>query len=142
VQTNQDKSAPFIDIWRVVENECGNYSLIVKAQELKKSPSYFEAIWDGRKTFDVRPDDREFQEGDMLILREWIPCEKCQGRGCEYDPEDRAVCSACAGLTTTKGYSGRVISSQVTFVLRGPLMGISNSFCVISLRTICRQTKP
>lgn len=38
---------------------------------LKIWPQYYEAIHDGRKTFEVRRDDRHFMEGDILELREY-----------------------------------------------------------------------
>ena len=39
--------------------------------ELKILPKYFEAVKDGRKTFEIRYNDRSFQVGDILILKEW-----------------------------------------------------------------------
>ena len=53
--------------------------------ELKCWPSYFDAILEGRKTFEVRKDDRPvlFRAGDVLVLREWIPGdERYTGREC------------------------------------------------------------
>ncbi|KIN37585.1 ASCH/PUA domain-containing protein [Bacillus subtilis] len=38
---------------------------------LKILPEYFEAVIDGRKTFEIRNDDRGFKEGDILCLNEW-----------------------------------------------------------------------
>ncbi|MCX2854258.1 MULTISPECIES: ASCH/PUA domain-containing protein [Bacillus] len=38
---------------------------------LKILPEYFEALKDGRKTFEIRHDDRGFKEGDTLSLNEW-----------------------------------------------------------------------
>ncbi len=40
---------------------------------LKTWPVFFNAIRDGRKTFEVRLDDRMFTVGDVLILRKWEP---------------------------------------------------------------------
>jgi hypothetical protein len=41
--------------------------------ELKTWPDFFQAIIDGRKNFEVRYDDRGFQAGDRVVLREWDP---------------------------------------------------------------------
>jgi hypothetical protein len=41
--------------------------------ELKILPAYFEAVIDGRKTFEIRKDDRGFQSGDTVTLREYDP---------------------------------------------------------------------
>lgn len=38
--------------------------------ELKIEESYFEAIADGRKNFEIRLNDRGFQAGDSVILQE------------------------------------------------------------------------
>lgn len=43
--------------------------------ELKVWPEYFDAIWDGRKTFEFRDDDRGFEVGDILDLRAWDPAK-------------------------------------------------------------------
>lgn len=39
--------------------------------ELKTSPANFDAVRKGRKTFELRRDDRDFQVRDWLLLREW-----------------------------------------------------------------------
>ena len=38
---------------------------------LKILPEYFELVKIGKKTFEVRKNDRGFKEGDCLLLREW-----------------------------------------------------------------------
>ena len=38
--------------------------------QLKCERQYFEAVADGRKTFEVRQNDRDYQEGDFLALNE------------------------------------------------------------------------
>ena len=65
----------------------------MKKHELKTWPVYFEALWDERKRFEIRKNDRDYREGDELLLR-------------EYDPERGE-------------YSGREIEAKVTYVLQG-----------------------
>jgi len=38
---------------------------------LKIAPAYFQAVRDGRKTFEIRKNDRHFEEGDGVTLREY-----------------------------------------------------------------------
>jgi ASC-1-like (ASCH) protein len=40
---------------------------------LKIEIDYFEEIQSGKKTFEVRRHDRPFEEGDTIILQEWVP---------------------------------------------------------------------
>jgi len=41
--------------------------------ELKIWPQYYCRVVDGSKTFEVRKNDRGFQPGDEVTLREWNP---------------------------------------------------------------------
>lgn len=59
--------------------------------EKKAWPDMFEAVLIGKKRFDVRLSDTSYQEGDVLILREWDP--------------------------NVKEYTGRILKKKVTFVL-------------------------
>ena len=59
--------------------------------KLKTVNPYFQDIWDAKKLFEVRKNDRDFKVGDKLIL-------------CEYDQE----------LDT---YSYRNIITTITYIL-------------------------
>jgi hypothetical protein len=78
--------------------------------ELKTWPGYFERIEDGTKTFEIRRNDRGFQTGDVLQLR-------------EYDPtgdHDECADDHCS----TKRYTGREAFRKVGFVAAGTLFGL------------------
>ena len=55
---------------------------------LKTRPEYFQAVIDGRKPFEVRKNDRNFKEGDRVILEEFAGkhfVDECPFLGnCEY----------------------------------------------------------
>ena len=46
---------------------------------LKTWPDYFDAVEDGRKTFEIRKNDRNFQVGDTLVLEEFVPIARDRG---------------------------------------------------------------
>jgi len=47
--------------------------------DLKTWPEYFQPIAEGRKTFEIRYNDRDFQVGDTLHLREWSAAKGYSG---------------------------------------------------------------
>lgn len=59
--------------------------------ELKTLPEYFNAVLSGKKTFEVRKNDRPFTSGDLLAMN-------------EYDAE-------------TKGYTGRSCLVYIDYIL-------------------------
>lgn len=66
--------------------------------ELKTWPRHFQAIYDGRKTFEFRRNDRDFKVDDILILKEWEP-------------------SLMYGVTGQGKYTGRECYFLVTYIL-------------------------
>jgi hypothetical protein len=50
--------------------------------ELKTWPEFYEEVERGRKTFEIRLNDREFGIGDVLWLREFTPGVGLSGRDC------------------------------------------------------------
>lgn len=43
----------------------------MKVHKVKIRPEYYEPVISGKKTFEVRYNDRDYQVGDALLLREW-----------------------------------------------------------------------
>jgi len=78
--------------------------------ELKIWPEYFEAIWEYKKTFELRVNDRNYQVGDLLHLREW-------------DPE-------------VKMYTGREVMRRNTYQIAVP----RTEFVVMSLGSVGLET--
>jgi ParB family chromosome partitioning protein len=79
----------------------------MKTHHLKTWPEYFEAIWRGDKTFEFRLNDRDFKEGDKLIL------EECSFEGV---------------------YSGRSIECNAGYILYSENFGILPiGYCIMSI---------
>jgi hypothetical protein len=68
--------------------------------ELKSWPDEFQAMWEGRKRFDVRIDDRHFALEDDVTIREYDPAY-------EHDPSGDS------------GYTGRTITAVIQYIYRG-----------------------
>jgi hypothetical protein len=73
--------------------------------ELKTWPRFFQAICDGEKTFEIRVDDRGFQRGDHVLLREWNPDVRCPCRDTATD--HRLDCAR---------YTGRWVEAEIGFI--------------------------
>lgn len=48
--------------------------------ELKLNTAYFPSVADGSKTFEIRKNDRGYEVGDVLILREYDDAENYTGK--------------------------------------------------------------
>lgn len=54
-----------------------------RTHELKTWLGFYDHIATHEKTFEIRPDDRDFQIGDVLVLYEWDPqTQESTGRSC------------------------------------------------------------
>lgn len=77
--------------------------------ELKTWKKYFAAIFQHQKDFEVRKDDRNYQVGDELLLKEW--------------DEDK------------NEYTGREILVYVSYILYGGQFGIEIGYVVMSIKS-------
>lgn len=81
----------------------------MKYHELKISPRFFQAVWDGIKPFEIRKDDRDYQRGDILILREWDGAK----------------------------YTGSALCVQITYILQDAQeYGLMDGYVVLGIRHI------
>ncbi len=55
-----------------------------KHHDLKILPVYFDAVNEGRKTFEVRKNDRDFQNNDTVTLNEWESETGFSGRNLNF----------------------------------------------------------
>jgi hypothetical protein len=82
--------------------------------ELKVWPAYFHKLEPGGKTFEVRRDDRGFQKGDVLWLREFVPNAR--------SPREQ--------------YPGNATFARIDYILTGGQFGIEPGFVVMALTFI------
>lgn len=85
----------------------------MKVHNIKSWPQFFEPVLYGTKKFEIRKDDRGYQIGDILHLKEYIP------------DEDR--------------YTGREIATSITYLMPAfPDLGLIDGYCILSLGEIVR----
>src|SRR5690349_17118367 len=85
----------------------------METHELKTWPEYFQEVKAGRKTFEIRrEDDRCFNVADQLVLREFVPCPECDGKGFRDYGDHGAPC----GCPSPHGaYTGDSLRAVITY---------------------------
>ena len=78
--------------------------------KLKIMSKYYEAILSGKKTFEVRNDDRPYRQGDTLLLQETVTPYGC-------------------------GYTGREMKVEVTYILRDSDY-VKAGYCIMGIKII------
>lgn len=76
-----------------------------KVHEVKCWPQYFEHVFKGTKTFEVRVNDRNYWFGDILIQKEWDP-ERVETKGKDGMPR----------FGDPKGYTGRETKHRIGYI--------------------------
>lgn len=102
--------------------------------ELKIETDYFISVLDGSKNFEVRLNDRDFNSGDSLLMKEYLQCWNCSGKGCHPsrdDPENNrlVICATCKGRGGS--YTGRYVTRVVKRVF-SLLLGIKDGYVAMS----------
>src|ERR1700759_5655955 len=108
----------------------------MKEHELKCWPPHFGNIVAGLKTFELRKCDRDFTVGDILYLKEFIPCRSCSGRGKRRFFEEIKTCVLCNGMGG--GYTTQTAKVKVIHILKGSdaPYGIDDDYCIMSIKLL------
>lgn len=77
----------------------------MRNHELKIEPKYFERVVGNEKKFEIRLNDRDFQAGDGLVIKEYLN-----------------------GV-----YTGRELLCSITYVLMN-VPGLKKGYCIFSLQ--------
>lgn len=80
----------------------------MKVHELKTYPHYFQQSLEGNKNFEIRMNDRNFQVGDIVILKEWDNIK----------------------------YSGREVIGRIKYILDDRFIGLTKGYVALSLEFI------
>lgn len=102
---------------------------MAKTHELKTLPIYFDAVLRGDKTFEIRENDRDFQTGDTLILREFDP--KLVRMSPPWPVGARPPMSD--DTPDHDGFTGREAEIVVTYMLHGGKFGLAEGTVVLAL---------
>jgi hypothetical protein len=79
----------------------------MKIHKLKVWPPYLNDLTSGRKTFEWRFNDRDYEIDDILIMMGWDPNEKL--------------------------FIGEPWVCRITYLMKGPIFGIPNHFVIMSI---------
>lgn len=79
----------------------------MKEHELKCWPPFFHDVAVGVKRFELRRDDRAYEVGDVLHMREWVP--------------------------ESQRYTGASMRKMVVYKMPGGQFGIEEGYCVLGL---------
>ena len=76
--------------------------------ELKTYPKYFQETIEGNKPFEIRKNDRNFQVGDVLLLKEWENIK----------------------------YTGREGGAMVRYILYDKFIGLAEGYVALGLQIL------
>lgn len=92
--------------------------------ELKTDPDPFQAVWDRKKKFEIRYNDRDFQVGDTLLLKE----TEFSGQQMKGNPD-----------TFPLRWTARKIEVVVEYIMHGPVYGLDFNWCIMSVMEVSRK---
>lgn len=86
----------------------------MKTHNKKLIQPYFDDVWNGNKTFEIRKNDCDYQVGDILIL-------------CEFDEK-------------TSRYTGAWLVVKIVYKIED-FAGIENGYCILGIKVLERGVK-
>ncbi len=90
---------------------------MIMKHKLKTDSEMFQLVAEGVKQYEIRWNDRDFLEGDMLVLKETVFTGEQMNRGKPLE------------------YTGKEITVQVRHKLQG-LYGLELGWCILSFRVV------
>jgi hypothetical protein len=84
---------------------------MTKVHILKTYPESFDALEDGSKTFEIRKNDRNYNVGDILFLKEFIP--------------------------ETSKFTTRWLVFHITYICKDGTWNLPKDMCVMGLELVC-----
>jgi hypothetical protein len=91
--------------------------------KLKTDPGPFTDMWDQKKKFEMRINDRNFQVGDVLVL------EETRFTGQEMETGKQLE------------YTGRVIYALIEYFMTGPAYGLTDGWLLMGIKEIYRTSQ-
>lgn len=99
----------------------------MREHELKTDPAVFAATFAREKAFEIRKNDRNFQVGDVLRLRE----TKYTGEEMRERHSGGFPGRLIAGKPLV--YTGREMRVKVQYILDGPIYGLAPGWCIMAI---------
>lgn len=85
-----------------------------RVHDLKTDPEVFSAVLCGEKTYEIRYNDRNYQPGEILVLKETKHTGQAMRQGSPLE------------------YTGRQCAGVITHVLAGPIYGLVEGWAILS----------
>lgn len=87
----------------------------MKVHELKICGDFADAVLEGRKTFEIRENDRGFQTGDLI---KFIPLQK----------------DGCIGWVPNRSHGLNGLMYEITYILNG--WGLKNGYVALGIKPV------
>ena len=91
----------------------------MRVHELKTIRQFFKVLYDETKTFEIRKNDRDFRDGDILVLRE----------------------TAKALSSVEDYYTGRVLYAEIV-AMWGDVPGLEKGYVAIAIKLLETSCNP